>query len=262
MSKNKKISTTLPLSVSQNFLTSTSTIKNLLQKTTITKNDTLIEIGPGKGHITKILSEHCHHVTAIELDKRLFKALKSAFASYENVTLVYQDFLTYPLPTKNTYKVLSNVPFSITTDIMKKLTRCINPPTEAWLTMEKGAAKRFLGHQKENLQSLILKPFFDLKIVHFFRREDFHPSPKVEVVLLQIQRKKTPDLPIPLQKEFERFLRIGISGGIYQLLTKKQVSRSLKEAALSAYHVDEETEYIQWLCLFRSYAQLVLKKNV
>jgi 23S rRNA (adenine-N6)-dimethyltransferase len=60
---------------------------------------------------------------------------------------------------------------------LRKLTESKNPPTEAWLTMEKGAAKRFMGTSRESLRSLMIKPVFDLEIIYHFRRRIFIRSP-------------------------------------------------------------------------------------
>ncbi len=249
-----------PLWVSQNFLTSRSVIHSALSKTTLGKRDHVIEIGPGKGHITEKLACRAKRVTAVELDGGLFAKLALRFAGADNVVLIQNDFLRFVLPKSGGYKVFSSIPFSITTAIVRKLTEAHNPPTEAWLVMEKGAAKRFMGTPRESLRSLVLKPFFEMEIVFRFSREDFHPKPACDVVMLQLKRKARPDIPLGLRPDFERFVQAALSGGLYRLLSKKQVSRALKEAGLSNDVVPEEMRYIQWLCLFRCYARLVLQK--
>ena len=81
------------ISVSQNFITSKNTIYKLIKKTNISKNDFVIEIGPGKGHITEALCEKSYWVTAIELDRSLYGNLINKFKSKNNVTLINKDFL-------------------------------------------------------------------------------------------------------------------------------------------------------------------------
>ena len=76
------------ISVSQNFITSKNTIYKLIKKTNISKNDFVIEIGPGKGHITEALCEKSYWVTAIELDRSLYGNLINKFKSKNNVTLI------------------------------------------------------------------------------------------------------------------------------------------------------------------------------
>ena len=235
------------LSISQNFLTSRKTIERLISKTTLSEKDTVLEIGAGKGHITKALSEKCRTVISYELDQSLYTKLQLRLK--DNVKLYHADFLKCRLP-KQPYKVFANIPFSRTSEIIRKLTTSNNLPTAIWLIMEKGAAKRFIGLPAENLNSLLLKPFYDCKIIWHFRREDFHPAPRVDTVLLELQLKQQFDI-LPVQRStFLAFIKHDIYGS-NALLTKKQVSTALKLAALPQIPLSGDISYIQWLCLFR-----------
>jgi len=240
--------------VSQNFLTSKKTINRLINCADITKNDDVIEIGPGKGHITDVLLKKCRNVSAIELDGKLYGRLLAKYDGVKNIKLYNQDFLKWRLPDSGNYKVFANIPFAITSAIIKKLTQNKNPPQDAWLVMEKGAAKRFCGKPSDSLQSLLLRPFFDLNIIYYLRREDFHPAPSVDVVLLHISQKAEPDILISEQKLYRHFVSHVIKFGLFgkqALLTKHQVSTALRLAKLNPITASGEILYIQWLCLFR-----------
>ena len=138
---SKKQAQGLPLSISQNFLTSKRTIERLVRHACLTKHDTVLEIGAGKGHITRCLAQYSGSVIAYELDPALAARLKGRLP--ENVRLYCADFLTAPLP-RTPYKVFANIPFSRTTEILRKLTAAPraaqNPPGGLWLLVEKGAA--------------------------------------------------------------------------------------------------------------------------
>jgi 23S rRNA (adenine-N6)-dimethyltransferase len=258
MSRNGNLGTNPPTWVSQNFLTSTKTIQRLIKSTSINNNDYVIEIGPGKGHITNILLKQCKRMTAIEIDKKLYTNLKEKFINTENLCLKHQDFLKWNLPAHDAYKVFSNIPFSITTDILRKLTESKNPPEEAWLVTEKGAAKRFIGKPHETLRSLLLKPMFDVNIAYYFCREDFHPIPSVDVVLLHLKKKAQPDIPANQQHLYEKFISECMQNGIYGLrhiFTKKQLSKAIQTADIPIDFTPGEILYIQWLCLFRCYRE-------
>jgi 23S rRNA (adenine-N6)-dimethyltransferase len=251
MSKNH--GQALPVSFSQNFLTSQKTIARLLKLTDINKYDTVLEIGAGKGHITKALLNKCGQVIASEIDVGLYESLRIKLSGNKNLRLINRDFLQCSLP-QTDYKVFSNIPFGITTAIVKKLTQDKNPPQDAWLVMEKGAAKRFCGKPYETLQSLLLKPFFDLTIVYHFKREDFHPAPRVDVVLLHISKKSNPDISQSEQKTYRDFVTHGLKFGLLgkqSLLTRRQISTSLRRAKLNPIQPGGEVLYVQWLCLFR-----------
>jgi 23S rRNA (adenine-N6)-dimethyltransferase len=247
----KKYGCNAPLSVSQNFLTSSITIHSLLRRTTILASDHILEIGPGKGHITKALADRCGLVTAVELDGDLYGALRRRFGDTKNVRLVHADFLKFRLPSSGSYKVFSNIPFNRTTDILRKLTGTANPPEEIWLVTEKGAAKRFSGKPCENVRSLLLKPYFETEIVYYFKREDFHPAPSVDTVLLHLVKKPTPDIPKRQSRAYRQFIEAGLSGRLSQLLTPKQASAAMRNAGLPADFTPANMLYVQWLCLFR-----------
>ena len=251
MSKNNRP----PVWVSQNFLTSAATIRRLIRKTTITPHDHVIEIGPGKGHITGALLAHCKQVSAIELDKDLYNKLRIKYEATENLKLYHQDFLQWHLPAAGPYKVFANIPFSHTTGIIMKLTQAPNPPTEAWLVVEKGAAKRFMGQPRENTRSLSIKPLFHMRVIYHFAREDFHPMPGIDVVLLHIKMKAPHDLPRPEWRRYQNFITNATKdngGGLARLFTKKQLTNARKLAGINDRH-SGEILYIQWLCLFRCY---------
>ena len=189
MSQSRRNGAGAPLWISQNFLTGRAVIRRMLDRTTLSKSDHVVEIGPGKEHITAALAERCGRVSAVELDGGLYDRLLARFPAGGSVRLYHRDFLTWPLP-KNDYKVLANMPFSITSAILRRLTQSGRPPREAWLVMEKGAAKRCLGRPETTLKSLLLAPWFGGDIVYPFRREDFHPAPGVDTVLFHLRRKE------------------------------------------------------------------------
>ncbi len=243
------------LSISQNFLTSPALIKRIIKLSSIGRNDVVVEIGAGKGHITKGLCAVCGRVIAIEYDKVLHRKLAENFAAVPNAQVLCYDFLKWNLP-KTQYKVFSNIPFNRSTEIIKKLLFSSNPPSEAWLVVEKGAAKRFMGTPGESLLSLLIKPIFDAKIVYHFRKDDFHPAPSVDTVLLHFCRKQTPDIEPSYYSKYSKFITDCMHNrnhGLRKYLTKKQIHTALRLEKLPLDFTAEETLYIQWLCLFRCY---------
>ena len=119
--------------------------------------------------------------------------------------------------------------------------------------MEKGAAKRFAGKPCETSASLALKPFFDGAVKYHFRRQDFHPAPSVDTVLLHLSHKVQPDLPTAHCGRFCDFVQQGQKYGLTSLLTKRQISTALRLAGLPGIAETGDILYVQWLCLFRWY---------
>ena len=111
-------------------------------------SDTVLEIGAGKGHITRQLAMVCRQVVSYEIDPALCHRLQGALL--ENVSLRCGDFLMARLP-RGPYKVFANIPFSLTTAILRKLTMGDRMPEAAWLIVERcGALLRSVaGHDHE-----------------------------------------------------------------------------------------------------------------
>ncbi len=231
--------------ISQNFLTSGRTVRRLLALTDIADTDTVLEIGAGKGHITRVLAERCRLVQTYEIDPTLASRLRGMLPP--NVRLYSADFLHAPLP-RGAYKVFANIPFHITTDIVRKLTESPAPPQAAWLVVEKGAAMRFSGQGRESTASLMLKPWWDVRIVHHLRREDFHPMPGVDCVLLELRKKPVPDIPLREKRDWQTFIARAQQLGLRSLFTPRQISRACREAGVPP---SATMRYVQWLCLFR-----------
>lgn len=243
----------------QNFITRRQLIQKIVNLSNIGKSDHVLEIGTGKGHLTEFLCQKGGFVSSVEIDGKLYESTKAKLAHRNNLNLIHGDFLRYCLPAKGDYKVFANIPYCITTQIIEKLTQAKNPPSHMWLIMEKGAAKRFAGLPKETQKSLLLKPCWQMKIVYHFSREDFHPMPSVDSVLLQFTRKETPDLTPKEYALFSGFVARSLRHGICSRqgpLTKRQVATALKLAGLPPAYEDRVTLYIQWLCLFRYYRSI------
>ena len=244
-----------PIGVSQNFLTSRALIERLLRLTNLCQTDRVWDIGAGKGHLTAALARRCAGVTAVEIDEVLCRRLHEKFAELPGVRIIRGDFLRQNLPKTGPYKVFSNIPFSLTSSIVQKLTRCANPPKEMWLIMQKQAALRYCGAGGETAASLSLKPFFDLRIEYYFRREDFHPRPGVDCVLLHLAPKDVPDIPHSRAFEFARFVALGRENGtrgIKRMLSHERYKRALREADIPKDFTPANLLYVQWLCLLKT----------
>ncbi len=177
------------IAASQNFLTGRRLLERIVRISTINKEDTVIEIGTGKGHLTEALCKKAGFVYSVEIDRKLYEHAKVRLNDFKNLKLVCGNFLHYQLPRRGKYKVFANIPYYITTEIVRKLTEDAHPPSEIWLVMEKGAAKRFMGIPKETKLSNDLKYTWKMKIAYYFSRDDFHPKPSVESVLLHFQKR-------------------------------------------------------------------------
>ena len=247
---------------SQNFLKSPSLVDKLLNKSGISSDDVVYEIGPGKGIITERLARRCRQVIAVEKDLRLVDALSSRFARTTNVKIHSGDFLEYRLPC-HPYKVFSNIPFNITSAIVTHLTSATVPPDDAYLIMQKEAAEKFLGQPGESLYSILLKPSFELELLHYFRRSDFAPAPRVDVVMLRLRKRGPPLIArsdTSLYRDFVVYSFTAPQPSLRHTFKSIFTPHQLKYLSHNL-HIDfagtpTSLYFEQWLSLFHSFKQL------
>lgn len=197
----------LPIHYSQNFLRDPELVNKLLRKSSIDHKDTVLEIGPGKGIITSELIKIASQVISVEKDINLYESLKSRLGRWPNLKLVNSDFLAFELP-KTPYRVFANIPFNITANIIRKLTNDHNFE-EAYLIVQKEVARRFVGmsyDDKNQMVSVLLKPWFDISVFYEFKRTDFTPSPHVDSTMIRINRLTMPRVPHNLRDIYSDFI--------------------------------------------------------
>ena len=214
-------------------------MERLVNDSSISADDTVIEIGAGDGIVTKELLKKSKKVIAFELDPNLFKKLSEKFQNEKFLELKQEDFLTNSLPT-HPYKVFSNIPFNITAAIIKKLTLGNNPPGNAYLLVQKEAAMKFAGKPmdiKNSQLSVILHPWFEFKVVYEFKPTDFFPKPSVNIMLLEIRKREEP--LVKDKTKYQDFVTYAFN----------QPKRSI----LSKNSRPSELNFEDWVNLFKSF---------
>ena len=137
LQKNRKIKMVYHQkdSLSQNFIKHRSLVDELVAESGLSSSDLVVEIGPGKGIITVELAKTAREVIAIEKDPALAMWLTKKFENFSNLKIVEGDFLNYELPTEP-YKIVSNIPFSITSEILNKILLSERMPDEMYLILQ------------------------------------------------------------------------------------------------------------------------------
>lgn len=250
---------------SQNFIVNSSLVANLIERSSISQDDIVYEIGPGTGIITAELAKRCKKVVAIEIDKKLAKKLQTKFINVPNVKVLEENFVFYSL-NEPRYKVFSNIPFNITAAIVKKLTEAKNPPIDIFLFVQHDAAKKFLGtpNAKETQLSLLLKPIFELSIIHQFKRNDFRPTPNVDIVLLRFKKRTEPMVERQNEQLYRDFIIYGFNAwkptlkeGLKKIFTDYQFIRLSKELGFLSSAKPTDLNFSQWLGLFNFFTKEV-----
>lgn len=129
----------------QHFLFDPSILGRIVDAAGLSKEDTAVEIGPGPGALTRLLAERVKKVIAIELDEELFRRLRIELAGYMNVELIEGDALKFPFHTLGRFKVVSNIPYYITTPIIFTLLDAGRNLETMTLTIQKEVAERIVA---------------------------------------------------------------------------------------------------------------------
>lgn len=174
-------------SLGQNFLTSVPARIAIIEAGEIVPGDSILEIGPGRGFLTKALLDTGAKVTALEKDSDLIPLLTEQFAAFPNFTLVEGDALTYD-PAAPDYKLIANIPYYITGAILERYLSHKNQPQTMVVLVQKEVAERVCAKEgKESILSLSVKAYGDPKLVYRVSRGSFNPAPTVDSAVLQIK---------------------------------------------------------------------------
>lgn len=182
-------------SLGQNFLNSKKALNTMCETSEVSKKDTILEIGPGKGALTEFLLEKAGKVLAIEKDEELFEFLNEKFVdSVVNgkLILINKDILDIDLSKYNIkngeYKIVANIPYNITGAILKNFLTNKNRPKSMTLLVQKEVAERIIAKdKKESILSLSVKVYGDPKFEMKVSKGSFSPVPKVDSAIINIR---------------------------------------------------------------------------
>ena len=240
--------------LSQHFLLA-APAASLVQATSVSSSDLVVEIGPGRGALTKPLLKRAGRVIGVELDKYLATRLAEDLVKAD---IVHADFLDFPLP-QGDYSVVGNVPYSRTTEIIAKLVTAPNPPRDAWLVVQRELAQRMCGppYGNETLWSLRLKPGWHVEVLARPRKTDFSPPPSVESAFLHLSHRARPLISVAQQGAFESLIRVAyehrgsISSALRSTLSKTQIRRLGTDLHFQPDSPSGSLSFEQWLGIFR-----------
>lgn len=188
----------------QHFLRGSDFIAELIGHSNIRKNDTVLDIGAGSGAITDVLARRARNVVAYEPEPTAAAKLRMNVLRRGNVVVIESDFLHAELPTEP-YKVFSNIPFHLSSKIVRKLTTSARPPKSIYLIVQKQFAQKMLpeGNHFHGALGMAIAPWWVARIRRPLRRTDFTPPPAVDTVLLELKPRETALLP---QEEMEKYM--------------------------------------------------------
>lgn len=235
----------------QNFLIDGHVVEKIVRAAEITKDDVVLEIGPGIGTMTQYLAEAAGKVYAVEIDKNLLPVLDETLADYDNVTVVNQDILKVDikelLGEGVSCKVVANLPYYITTPIIMGLFENEIPAKSITVMVQKEVAMRMQakpGTKDYGALSLAVQFYADPYIVANVPVNCFMPRPNVDSAVIRLTRWENPPIVVKDEKKMFSLIRAsfnqrrktlqnGINNSPELNYTKDQVVECLKTMGLS-----------------------------
>src|SRR3989338_8347416 len=152
----------------QNFLVNKGALEKIIKSADLKKEDVVLEVGPGIGTLTQELAKSVSKVIAIEKDKKMIEILKETLKEFKNVEIIQGDILKLnPIPyTLNPYKVVANIPYYLTSPLIRKFLEAPQPPSEMVLMIQKEVAQRICAKPPEmSLLAVSVQFYADTKII-------------------------------------------------------------------------------------------------
>ena len=227
----------------QNFLIDTHVLDRIIEASEITKDDFVLEIGPGIGTMTQYLAEAAREVTAVEIDDALIPILKDTLKEWDNVTVLHGDILKTDIrkiaDEKNQgrpIKVVANLPYYITTPIIMGLFESHVPVDSITVMVQKEVADRMQtgpGSKDYGALSLAVQYYAEPKIVANVPPNCFMPRPKVGSAVIRLTRHQNPPVTTLDDKLMFRLIRASFNQ------RRKTLSNSLKNSQELPYSKEE-----------------------
>ena len=244
----KKYDFTFQKKFGQNFLIDTHVLEKIVDAASIGKDDLVLEIGPGIGTVTQYLCEAARQVIAVEIDRKLIKILRDTLSAYDNVEVINEDILKVDIAAlveeKNggkPIKVVSNLPYYITTPIIMTLLEKRVPVTDMTLMMQEEVARRMQavpGNKDYGALSLAVQYYSVPYIAAFVPQNCFMPRPNVGSAVVNLKCHEKP----PVEVKDEELMFKLIKASFAQ--RRKTLQNGLTNSAELDFTKDEVTEAI------------------
>jgi 16S rRNA (adenine1518-N6/adenine1519-N6)-dimethyltransferase len=218
-------------SLGQNFLQDPLALEQIVSAAEIQPTDTVLEIGPGLGSLTRYLAVAAKEVVAVELDPSLLPPLNAVLTSYPNIRLIHGDILKLSpkdLIAEKDYIVAANIPYYITSAVIRHLLENDPKPRRIVLTLQKEVAERICAKPGDlSLLALSVQVYGEPRIAARIPAEAFFPAPKVDSAVLRVDIYPSPRIKPELLATFFRLIKAGFS----------QKRKTLRNSLSSGLHI-------------------------
>ena len=250
----------------QHFLIDGSVQKQILSAAKLTAEDTVLEVGPGLGIMTRELARKVRRVIAVELDDKLAAFLKQQMICLPNVTIINEDILnldpTALLPEPEPYKLVANLPYYITSPVLRRFLEAAAKPDLMVVMVQKEVAEVIsAGPGKRSLLSISVQFYGRPSVITRVPASAFYPSPEVDSAILRIDLYPKPAVAVDNVDSFFETVRAGFANPRKQLanslshglgISKTDVSQLLGEAGIAPQRRAETLTLEEWAQLWRA----------
>lgn len=253
-------------SLGQNFLQDDAALEAIVSAAQIQTTDSVLEIGPGLGSLTRHLADSAREVVAVELDGRLLQPLQAILVPHRNVRVVHDDILKltpHALIAQPDYIVVANIPYYITSKVIRHLLESEVKPRRIVLTIQKEVAERICAKPGDlSLLALSVQVYGEPRLATRIPAEAFFPKPKVDSAVLCVEIYPSPKVETEMLETFfkltkagfsqkRKTLRNSLSAGLH--VSPAQVEELLQRANIDPRRRAETLSIEEWRSLCQQY---------
>lgn len=249
----------------QHFLVDDEALMSIVEAADLSKEDKVLEVGPGMGVLTKELCARAGEVVALEFDKAMISIVKTTCIKYQNLRVENVDVLKYDSSELGRYKLVANLPYYITSAVLRLFLEGENKPEEMVILVQREVAERICAKPSRMSTLAVSVQFYgNPSIVEIVPRTSFFPAPKVDSAILRIKVYKKPLFDVD-KHIFFRIVKAGfgekrkqlinsISGGLK--LDREITETLLKDAGIKNMARAESLTMMDWYNLYKAYLKL------
>jgi 16S rRNA (adenine1518-N6/adenine1519-N6)-dimethyltransferase len=214
----------------QNFLIDEKVLRKIIEAAELSKNDIVLEVGPGIGNLTTELAKRVKKVITIEKDKKMVEILRETLKNFTNIEIIEGDILKINLKpyTSKPYKVVANIPYYLTSPLIRKFLECNEErPRYMILMVQKEVAQRIVARPPDmSILAVSVQFYAKPEIISLVSKKSFWPQPKVDSAIIKIKPLINTDKKLINADLFFKIVKAGFSQPRKQLINN--FSKGLK----------------------------------
>ena len=252
----------------QNFLTDGNLLSAIVSDSGVSSSDVVVEVGPGAGALTAKLCEKAKFVYAFEIDTELEPVLKQNLAEYNNVEVVFKDFLNISTDelagiVGNDFAVVANLPYYITSPLISKFLTCGLNVKSLTIMVQKEVGDRIVAKPKNKdygVLSIIIQLCADTKITRFVGRQMFTPAPNVDSCIVHCSITNIPknyNQIVGFVKQCFSARRKTLSNNLSKIYSKEQIAQAFALNSINPAARAEELSPQEFVKLYETFVKIV-----